>query len=247
MSTQIASAFEGSSLKSLLNDRIKCTIIDCNSTFSNFASFKRHYNYFHNTLTKDILTLKCKFDNCDKKFASKRSLNDHIRLDHKGTITPTIKCSKCPKVFLYPSKLEAHCKKAHKTYKCDHQDCMSSDISFEKWSLLLQHKASNHPLKCPKCPLKTFKTSQGLKKHTKLKHFSIPKSTTHTHICAVCAQSFKRPSDLKLHVDTKHNLKRFYCLDSECKSSYQSKQRLKAHLDKMHPNLSYTDNEIKLS
>ena len=104
---------------------------------------------------------KCQI--CDKRYSSKKSLNQHMNIHDKSK---GFKCDVCFKVFPYRSKLKTHYR-THTGVKPF--ACQACDRKFALKGDLVRHQATHSDVrsfKCSICPEgRFFKTNDGLTNH----------------------------------------------------------------------------------
>lgn len=204
------------------NQELKCD--QCGSKFANKYSLKKHVKKTH-----EVKQYFC--DICDKSFHKNHLLRVH-KLEHTNDTNPH-KCSQCSKQFKYPGQLKRH-ERIHKGYVCD-----VCNLNFEKWTDLQHHKASEHVdakslekelSQCDICERK-FQSKAFLKRHS-----LIHKETRETFHCPtdLCPRWFYFKSNLKQHIRSFHEGKKYLCSQSGCTSKFTSKQKLLDHLKTVH-------------
>jgi len=200
----------------------KVSCDQCDSTFANPYSLKKHVKRFH-----EVKQYTCR--QCEKSFHKRHLLSHHL-LEHKGDGFP-YSCFQCGKSFKYPMYLKRH-ERVHRGYVCE--ICSST---FEKWSDLHHHKASDHtPIKstetfiCSKCN-RSFRSKAFLKQH-ELIHLE-SRSTYHCPI-EFCPRFFYFKKNLDQHIRGYHEGLKYLCSQSGCSSKFYSKQKLLEHLSKSH-------------
>ena len=94
----------------------KCS--QCEKTFTQSASLRRHIESFH---SGNVTVFNCEL--CQKNFTRKDNLKDHIENVHNGRIKKPYKCDKRDKYFRKPSVLKKHSEIVHEgqmNYKCNY-------------------------------------------------------------------------------------------------------------------------------
>ncbi len=109
------------------------------------------------------IAFRCSFDGCDKSFAGKAQLNQHLKL-HEGQVNL---CDQCGKTLSRKGDLINHKKQVHsdsRPFQCTIDGC---DKSFKLKHSLTQHLKQVHGPKQHQCSicLKSF-SSKGPKSRT---------------------------------------------------------------------------------
>ena len=115
--------------------------------------------------------------------------------------------------------------------------------SFNKWSLVVAHRKSDHPKKltnpldpeynliCEECGKGPFKSEVSFRQHGRI-HLT-PFAPPVKHVCPQCEKEFSSRSSLKAHVRAVHSTELpFVC--EECGKAYGYKKLLKRHIEKVH-------------
>ena len=93
------------------------------------------------------------------------------------------------------------------------------------------------PFSCKQCPLR-FACKEYLSNHIRLKHGESP------HCCDICQKNFRRPSELKLHLE-KHKDGRIDAFGQDTKKSHlESIQTRVLNIDCKMCNLNFTDQDL---
>ncbi|KAJ0184256.1 hypothetical protein K1T71_000679 [Dendrolimus kikuchii] len=164
---------------------------------------------------------------CVKRYKDRGSLNRHIERNHVTTKRENkFICETCGNKFSSKHSIKIHLR-TH-TGETPHA-CTFCPKRFTQISSLLRHKMRHtgvRPHKCVVCS-KKFYTKVELKSHaavhTSEKNFS----------CPICNVTFKYLSNVKKHVNLKHNHPRsFIC--NQCGRTFNTKGALKSHSDRHH-------------
>ncbi|MEN2499193.1 MAG: hypothetical protein MHMPM18_003426, partial [Marteilia pararefringens] len=233
----------------------------CDETFRNKWQFNKHLRFKHNREPQlQYICLKCPEDN-RKAFQYASLLARH---EKKHLKVSKVKAPRPAKTFTCFQCVKAASEEFQPLGSDDQRkDIIESSFHFSKWSEFLNHRKMYHKLECNECPKdkppRRFSTMQALKhhifkKHNNIRHSILPNreepNDSYNLQCSRCDFRFRRPYLLDLHIKTKHENKRFHCIIDNCRSSYQSKQRLRLHFKKIHPEIIFTsemDKLIKLS
>ena len=129
---------------------------------------------------------------CDKVFAHKSSLKDHVQSAHQGI---RFKCDTCEEDFTNPKNLTRHQKEVHKgdKYPCDEcgrEICSKSDLKNHMKSV---HGGVKIRQKCLKCD-KTFANEKWLGEHNRTTHLGL------RYQCIKCEAKFTKKTNLDEHV-----------------------------------------------
>ncbi|XP_012529943.1 zinc finger protein 568 [Monomorium pharaonis] len=186
----------------------ECTI--CSMALSSPYNLKHHYKRAHTEVS-------CK--ECGITFAKKNQLNKHVAVGH-STKSTSYKCNKCNKSYLNLNRLKRHLEIHQRTYLCPASGCTEE---FEKWSLLLEHRAK-HNYTCDTCG-KVFLGKYKLKLHRK-----IHSKDRLVLLCPYdnCDRTYLFKNNLDHHVRVNHLGKKFYC--DICSKGLVSKKILRLHI-----------------
>ena len=130
---------------------------------------------------------------CNRKYSSKQSLNQHMRIHDDSK---SHKCDVCLKVFHNKSQLKMH----YRTHTGEKPfACKICDRKFALKHHLVQHEASHSEIKSFKCSIcpegRFFKTKKALNEHMVF-HYE-PK-----YSCSFCDHKSYTTSSLKRHEKT---------------------------------------------
>lgn len=162
----------------------------CNKELAPTTSMELHNQRMH---SNNIRNFECTFNDCLKKFKTKRDLDQHNKIIHQtkkmnplnGLPTTTemsvklltennkhslrqkkaaFRCCVCDRDFLTERKMRNHQSQVHLPKFCYHC-CFSSPRKADlKRHLLALHSKVDHLFKCSDCP-KSFKTNNELTSH----------------------------------------------------------------------------------
>ena len=113
--------------------------------------------------------------------------------------------------------------------------CDTCGKEFSRRQHLKSHVNNIHKKqrKCKYCE-DIFPSSELLKAHMKQAHPKIEPEILQIHTCEHCGKQFKRPSHLKVHIDTIHEGKRVNC--EYCGKSFTQTSGLRSHIRNIHIN-----------
>lgn len=196
-----------------------CSYDECGTFFDSDAKLKAHCRSVHMEKSR---AFEC--DICNAKFRRKLQLKQHM-FKHTGYYRFT--CDVCNKGFLLLSRLKRH-QKWHKTRKCE-----QCDATFEKWTLFLAHKRTEHNnLKCPTCD-KEFPSRRSLKNHRKT-HINLDDRNVFQCTFDGCTKFFFERKNMLAHYKTKHENRKFICSFENCQLELSTKQKLELHMKVVH-------------
>lgn len=207
-----------------------CSEESCGKKFRSEQFLKTHVLVVHLGEKPNSCTI------CEKKFARKYQLNDHLA-EHTGEYR--FKCEICQKGFAHFHKYNRH-KAIHNKKKCD-----KCEKQFENWTDLVAHKRIEHQrteFKCEICD-KNFCTKISLKVHSGV-HNSKDESEVHQCEFENCPKFYFHKKNLDSHIRSKHKGMKFPCTIDGCETNLSTKQKLDQHL-KWHENSKNFDKKIK--
>lgn len=104
---------------------------------------------------------------------------------------------------------------------------------FAKWTDLVAHKKVEHVIhhKCEQCN-QLFYSKTNLKQHQKI-HYPKLERTVYECPHEKCPKFYFDNKNLRFHIRSKHEGKKFICTHEDCKRALSTKQKLEQHL-KMH-------------
>ncbi|XP_037938489.1 zinc finger protein 117 [Teleopsis dalmanni] len=233
-----------------------CSYEGCNKTYSIVTHLKRHLRTTHERIKPAEKNVNCTIENCDKVFYSVCNMQRHIREVHEN---PKIyKCTYCGEKFTQKLKMRRHeiikhtgeyphnCSKCSKGFYqkwqyeshisiCKIYPCTDCEETFDKWSLYTKHcKQTLHGrlrYKCEHCP-STYNKPSELKAHVAAKHLTDEQQITYKCTQEGCTRFYIYERNLKQHMLTAHNGRRFACTVENCYRVFRSSQNLTKHNQK---------------
>ncbi len=183
-------------------------------------------------------------DICGKLFNHKSNLNTHIQWHHLGKI---FSCDLCDFTAKQNKTLKKHTQTYHHKRPKQESKEKSSDKQLTDTTMGKEEKEPNlrkrivkdnkyykkyksikvgEMYKCQDCDL-TFKTAMGSIYHRRSVHEEVKFD------CLQCDKQFSQKSNLKTHIQSKHeNLRRYECY--LCEFSSKQNKTLKAHFKRLH-------------
>ena len=162
----------------------------CDGTFANKHSLKKHMNKFH-------LVKQYTCEECGLNFHKHHKLLSHMT-EHTGK--KPWSCDQCSESFQYKMFLKRHMRK-HRSHTCP--EC---NVTLERWSDLILHKAAEHP-----------------------------KAPTATVVCEKCKRQFKEGHMLRMHAAIHQETRQvFECPTPFCPRYFYFKRNLVQHIRSYH-------------
>lgn len=173
---------------------------------------------------------KCAY--CEEKFTQKLKMRRHEISKHTGVYP--FNCSKCSRGFHQKWQWEKH------EESCKIYPCPNCELHFDKWTLFLKHcKETQHSrtyYKCEHCSRCYLKPSE-LQKHVAAKHLDMTENISGgVYKCSHenCQKSYAYERNLRQHIATAHEDKKFKCSENDCEKEFSSLQNLQKHLNRDH-------------
>ena len=206
----------------------------CHKIFSTSLTLYVHKKRFHNATTK--IVFKC--DLCDKKYAQKSNLVDHVEKSHNRKKPEIIlKCHICGKISPDKYKLRAHIENVHE--KNDQIKCELCAEEFRCNDYLISHMREVHKFqkfdfRCEYCG-DEFNQSSTLRTHTKQKHKNDLVEKFEKEIIKVddfiqrhvCTRAVIREPDFKNRIDLFSIKRKWLCKCDFCGKPFMSNGILK--------------------
>nr|CAI5835591.1 unnamed protein product [Callosobruchus analis] len=188
------------SVSAKVHECTKCTYKTVNT-----IHLKRHIKANHPDIADNSTTKRC--IHCNRTFASKQTLDDHIVKRHPDFITSVSgkvhECTKCTYKTANTTHLKEHILAGNRVTST----CIYCNKTFVRKETLNDHIVKSHPdfiasvskkvHECTKCSFKTISAS-NLKEHILAKHPDIAKA------CIYCNKTFVRKATLDDHIVKMH-------------------------------------------
>jgi len=203
------------------NEDLKCDHFDCDFIGKTRRSLLRHQK----SHTKP---LECK--DCNKRFSTKRQLNNHRLVKHENP--NAFQCKVCNKSLSSKRSLKNH-SQTHEENPAKPFKCLKCQKSFRLKELLKLHQMSKHsdskPLVCDLCPKRfsiLMQIRSHVENHKKEKRFK----------CEVCMKSFTFKNNFNDHLE-RHSGVKVKC--DLCDAEFLTKIALSNHKSYMHSDRSF--------
>jgi len=199
--------------------KVKCDL--CNAEFLTKIALNNHKNYMHSDRS-----FKC--DKCDYVAKNLKLLRGHQEVHKEWKEVDFVECMKCHKKCRNKATLRNHIKQVHseKQFTCDHFNC--NYVGKTKPKLKLHQATHEKKFDCNICE-KLFSNKSKLRKHILIKHEDPDRFK-----CNVCDKRLNSKHSWRRHFQT-HEVnaeKPFGC--DQCPKSFQLKEALKQHQQKVH-------------
>jgi len=183
----------------------------------------------HKIIHAEKTKYKCEVEDCSLDFANRKTMLQHMRVDHGIEKTPDSRmfhmCPDCGKQFSTKSSMENH--------QIKHSDdknfvCMECGKQFKRKESLHFHMKKHAGIEdchCDQCPAKYVSLS-ALAAHKLAKHTD--PADKEAFLCNFCGQSFNKKEYLKKHVTKHTGEKPYQC--KECDKSFRSHGVYRNHL-----------------
>ena len=197
----------------------------CDYSASRKALLKLHKESKHEGI-------KYPCDQCSLEFTYRAHLKQHIRSTHEGV---RYSCKQCDYVSLWPQALKEHVDAVHEgnRYPCD-----KCRFRGKSRASLERHRLSKHVI---------ITEEEFLAPETsgrEVDHISIKQDVKESkHSCDQCKLTFKNPSSLKKHKESKHDKIRYPC--DLCDYAATQRSSLKEHKEYKHQVASYPCNQCE--
>jgi len=180
---------------------------------------------------------------CNKAYASKKAMTDHIRKEHEGM---TCKCQLCAKPYRMPAKLAFHYALKHdikpagyKYFPCPAPGC--GQIQKSKWDAerhALCHESGRYSGNysqeehAKNMEAKNFKRNTLDEWKERAKEGEPVPRMLQTFMCSICGAVIREYNRYKFHVARHSQERKFMC--AICGKSYKLKQDLAVHVKDVH-------------
>lgn len=215
--------------KNLTSSMYRCSYscADCGRLFDRRNNLKRH-----RIVHSEEYTFSCNV--CSKQFKAAQNLKAHLELHVAVQTGEMYPCDICEKSFTMRRGLARHIRNVH----TEENKCVFCDIcdgAYSSKKKLAEHMIShsaNRPWSCEECG-KSFHQASQLRAHELNHQAESPQLE-----CDICYKRFRRPHDLKRHIQLHIETPQFIC--TRCTRIYQSQSGLAKHLKKC---VAAVDNE----
>lgn len=270
----------------LFQKQFKCKYEGCDKEYSNDSHLRRHIRTSHE-MKPEIGAVVCRDPKCGQEFTNISNMHRHFKQQHY--LNHYFPCTECDEHFRRKFRLKEHLIKVHSIgdhkYVCatcekgffnrpsyakhivTHQEkqrraCDNCAQTFMKWTDLVKHRREVHKIKqvgrfiCDLCP-RTFTWRKSLKIHMRV--HQTQRTISFKCQYSGCSKQYTTKSNLKAHVRSKHEGKKFKCpyCDNELTTNQRFKQHIKIHeehkqnqmallLGLQKNEISYDKNKIKI-
>ncbi|KAH8352419.1 hypothetical protein KR084_004057 [Drosophila pseudotakahashii] len=201
------------------SEELQCP--DCPKKFRLHYQLERHIKW-HVPLPK---RKQYACNNCDKKFATSASAQQHEQYMHLDERPRPVICEQCGVGVHSMSALKEHVLK-HTDYAPF--ECEVCKKCFKSANRLKHHKETHDPHKyiCPECGMQ-------LNSRTTLNRHRLVHTDQMQHKCDYCGREFKRAKALKNHLILHTGLKPYSC--DFCDRTFANGSNCRTHKKKSHP------------
>lgn len=193
------------------------------------TTLEAHIKNMHSSLDSSSKVKSFSCDKCEKAYASKDHLNQHIRAHHQKI--KAYACSICDKTFLYWNSRKCHMVSAHGAEPRHH--CHICPYKTDLKSRLKQHingHTGELPFECEICEKRFINKGQMVAHmivHTKTKN----------HICPYCSKAFGTAPSMKSHIKIHTQERNYVCPVESCGKDFIQNHVLKSHIKANHPDV----------
>ncbi|KAM0681454.1 hypothetical protein GINT2_000656 [Glugoides intestinalis] len=184
------------------------------------------------------MSIKCTFENCDKKFSCSSNMHEHMNT-HIGN--KPHKCEICEKYFSYRRYLQAH-QESHR----EPTVCNKCGVTFTRKFKLKKHQELYccKVYQCKDCPkvykkqgcylthLSRCRVKDGKNEKPPVARKLRARKQTKISVCTFCKSEFIGKKNMIAHIRAKHEKIRFNC--KKCSKSFSYNCSLKKHYEKVH-------------
>ena len=226
--------------KSSLRGHLAQTTKNCRSLYTehDLIELERNAKSNHKEKIKQNKKLKRETSHvvcyiCDKQYADKYVLDQHVAQVHNQE---TLKCPECAKSFQRKSNLRDHLHTVHGDDKdifskltickyCNKEFTLSQNLDRH---IVEQHLfPNNHPrIKCTECD-DTFTRRESMTSHREREHYA----TSGFHKCGICEMIFSNTGNVNRHIKIVHGGEKIHACQ-QCSAHYSCKKHLENHIKK---------------
>ncbi|CAJ0930005.1 unnamed protein product, partial [Mesorhabditis belari] len=190
----------------------------CGAQYNKAMNLRVHLLLEHgNRVEQNDSKFACEI--CNRAFTRSKALQSHIE---KHSISDELQCTRCRTMFTFKAELNRHL----------------------RWSDCAAEVIENQLVFCPHCSatIPFGEREIHARQHTILRRLSkkptpslpLPESFTkdRPHLCTICDKRFKRPAELKRHLNKHSGEKSFTC--EQCERAYTHERGLLSHVQRDH-------------
>lgn len=181
----------------LTNTSLKLHMLRCDGTKKAKGRGRKQqpHTSFEEKQTKS--TFKCFFENCDREFASKKEIQEHLGNSHQ-MLVHDLMCHRCGEELESAASLRHHLR-MHLGFVCPHCNIpLTSEMKLNDHVTKFHDATESRPHHCQFDGCKSrFKRSEHLKTHVKFRH-----SSDKPFKCDICPFASAVRYDLNHHIKT---------------------------------------------
>ena len=190
-----------------MDQKYKCNY--CDHTENIKVHLKEHIETVHGDKTIVCIRDKVKCKQCEYK-GKKSDLDRHVQSVH---LKIRHHCNICEKSFSNNNSLKSHIRSSHEGKRfncnlCEFETKQTGNLKIHKQTVHGDKKIDrkryySHKVKCNQCEYKALKSELNI--HVKSVHLKI------RHQCNFCEKTFSNNGNLKSHIKSSHEGKRYNC------------------------------------